>query len=76
MIPLPVSANPIAPTHHDHDAFGPQFLLTQLNQLLEDGPAYVQRSARSMIDRLISEWSLDAEPAPQESNPEEEEEPL
>jgi hypothetical protein len=51
-------------------------LIARLTELLDETPAYVQRSARSLLDRIKSGCSLDAEPAPKEANAEEEEEPL
>ena len=74
MNPQTASATPLAPT--GHDVFTPQYLLAQLSELIQDGPAYLKRSARSLHERLRSEWSLDAEPTLEEANPEEEEEPL
>ncbi len=74
MNPQTASVTAIAPT--GHDICTPQFLLAQLSELIQDSPAYVQRSARSLLERLTSERSLDAEPTLDEPNPEEEEEPL
>ena len=79
MIPLPSSGQPasgppVAPTNQNHVT--PQLLIAKLTELLDETPAYVQRSARSLLDRIKGGYSLNAEPAPEEANAEEEEEPL
>ena len=73
MIPHPASATTVStPTPRP---FMSEFLVAQLSELIQEAPAYVQRSARSLLDTVTSEWSVDTDPAQPESNPEEEEEP-
>ena len=78
MNPLPASAPSLPPTNQHPVAPQslPQLVVAKLTDLLDGTPAYVQNSARSLLDRIKSGWSLDAEPSPEEANAEEEEEPL
>lgn len=78
MNPLPASARSLPPTDQNHlnPQLVPQLLIARLTDLLEGTPAYVQRSARSLLDRVKGACPLDTEPTPEEANPEEEEDPL
>lgn len=78
MNPLPASAPSLPPTnqHPVTPQSLPQLVVAKLTDLLDGTPAYVQNSARSLLDRITSARSLTTEPSPDEANTEEEEEPL
>lgn len=78
MNPLPASAQSLPPTDRNHftPQLLPQLVIAKLTDLLDGTPAYVQSSARSLLDRIKSASSLDAEPTPEEANTKKEEEPL
>ena len=78
MNPLPASAPSLPPTDQNHftPQLLPQLVIAKLTDLLDGTPAYVQNSARSLLDRITSARSLTTEPSPEEANSEEEEEPL